>query len=671
MPTTIGCVNGYYLTFGELKQAAAAYAAGHPAGAAEALETADRARRGHFRVPFSMLAGEWVDLGTPIDWLRNPSDDPEFTWVLNRHGHLRAMGKAYLLTGDETFAEAAAAQLKDWIRSCPVPEGEAYEEAAYFQKPGPWRLLETGVRPLSWIFAYACMEPVWRRDAAWMAQFEDALAAHAAYLAAYLGDPSINHAIMHMQGLHAISALLSDHPRAAFWRQLALERLELCILRQVGEDGVQTELAVHYHNAAIECFALPYLLARKTGDRFPDAYRGRLAAMADFAGATIRPDGSSSPLSDSDCNRWGLRKLALLGAVLEDDALRARGEPDWEDVWIAGPAIVAGRTERQRKDGAGAGKSSAGGSGTGDLNTALSYRVFPHAGYHILRDPQHYLPFDAAPLGGAHGHADALQLEWYYRGRAVFLDNGRYTYEEGADRRYFKGTAAHNTVTVDGVDQTEYVSSQRWSDREAAVALHRSVHRDDYTLLDASHDGYRRLPDPAMHRRWLIVDRQLDALILVDWLIASGSHRLAQHFYLHRDTAISEADGKADGKADDKAKSELAYFIEPEGRDARLRMSWHFGGACESPVVSAFAGYRSDSYGTKYEVPALRADAACSGTAGIVAVVAPHDASDPGWRCIACRIDAKTLGVGIELESAAGVRYRLDATPQGYERTLF
>lgn len=653
MTTTRGCANGYYLTFAELKQAAAAYAAGYPAGAAETLETADRARRGEFRVPFSMLAGEWVSLGTPIDWQRNPSRDPEFTWVLNRHGHLRAMGKAYLLTGDEAYATDAAAQLAAWIRSCPAPCGEAYEEAAYFQKPGPWRLLETGVRPLSWIFSFACMEPVWRRDAAWMARFEDALAAHAAYLAAYLGDPSINHAIMHMQGLHAISVLLSEHPRAAFWRQLALERLELCILRQVGEDGVQTELAVHYHNAAIECFALPYLLARKTGDRFPDAYRARLAAMADFAAATIRPDGSSSPLSDSDCNRWGSRMLALLGEVLEDDALRARGGPDGEDVWIAGPSMVAGGAARGGMDGADVGHAWA-----DDAPTSLSYRVFPHAGYHILSDTRHYLLFDAAPLGGAHGHADALQLEWFYRGRAVFLDNGRYTYEEGADRRYFKGTAAHNTVTVDGLDQTEYVSSQRWSDREAAVTLHRSVHRDDYTLFDASHDGYRRLPDPVTHRRWLIADRQLDALILIDWLIASGNHRLAQHFHLHRDTTVGEAEGG------------FAYFINPEGGDAALRMSWHFGGACEAPVVSAVAGCRSDSYGTKYEVPALRADAALRGTAGIIVVVSPHDTSDPGWRCVASRIDEEALVAAIELENTSGVRYRLNASPLGYTRTL-
>jgi hypothetical protein len=44
------------------------------------------------------------------------------------------------------------------------------------------------------------------------------------------------------------------------------------------------------------------------------------------------------------------------------------------------------------------------------------------------------------------------------RGRPLVVDPGRYTYSEhGANlRRWFKGTAAHSTVCVDGLDQTPY-----------------------------------------------------------------------------------------------------------------------------------------------------------------------------------------------------------------------
>ena len=42
------------------------------------------------------------------------------------------------------------------------------------------------------------------------------------------------------------------------------------------------------------------------------------------------------------------------------------------------------------------------------------------------------------------------------------LDPGRFTYAEGEPnlRHWFRGTAAHNTVTVDGTDQTPYARSR-------------------------------------------------------------------------------------------------------------------------------------------------------------------------------------------------------------------
>jgi hypothetical protein len=94
---------------------------------------------------------------------------------------------------------------------------------------------------------------------------------------------------------------------------------------------------------------------------------------------------------------------------------------------------------------------------------------FPDGGYFIQRSDwgtevrtlsdARFLIFDAGAVGdGGHGHYDALSFEAYARGRALVVDPGRYTYSEhgGNWRRWFKGTAAHNTVCVDGLDQTPY-----------------------------------------------------------------------------------------------------------------------------------------------------------------------------------------------------------------------
>ena len=72
--------------------------------------------------------------------------------------------------------------------------------------------------------------------------------------------------------------------------------------------------------------------------------------------------------------------------------------------------------------------------------------------------------FDCGPLGeGNHGHFDALSFELAAHGRSLVVDPGRYTYSEAVDaidgvnwRPHFRGTAAHNTVCVDGRSQTRY-----------------------------------------------------------------------------------------------------------------------------------------------------------------------------------------------------------------------
>ena len=72
---------------------------------------------------------------------------------------------------------------------------------------------------------------------------------------------------------------------------------------------------------------------------------------------------------------------------------------------------------------------------------------------------ERFLIFDCGPLGdGGHGHYDLLSVEAHGDGRPLVVDPGRGTYSEEPPnlRRWFRGTAAHNTVCVDGLDQTPY-----------------------------------------------------------------------------------------------------------------------------------------------------------------------------------------------------------------------
>lgn len=83
----------------------------------------------------------------------------------------------------------------------------------------------------------------------------------------------------------------------------------------------------------------------------------------------------------------------------------------------------------------------------------------PQAGYYGMKAGESYLVFDAGPLGPdcqpAHGHADALSFELSHDGRRILTDTGVFSFEEGERRSRDRGTAAHGTVQVDGVDQSE------------------------------------------------------------------------------------------------------------------------------------------------------------------------------------------------------------------------
>ena len=85
--------------------------------------------------------------------------------------------------------------------------------------------------------------------------------------------------------------------------------------------------------------------------------------------------------------------------------------------------------------------------------------VFPETGYAVWRRGGVWLAFDCGPPSPpylpAHAHADALSFQLWLDGAPVVVDPGMPTYEQGAERDWFRGTRAHSTVSIDGRDQFE------------------------------------------------------------------------------------------------------------------------------------------------------------------------------------------------------------------------
>ena len=639
-----------YLSDDELKASLAIWRERFPGEVRRTRESADRHAEGYFSPAHSMAAGREIHLGSPVDWKLNPTGDPEFTWLVNRFSHAVDFGRAWALSGDEKYVRAFTAQVRGWRTQNPVDFDTPYGEAVFFQRPGPWRLLETGLRAESWLLALQLMKDSPAMDDAFREELRTALAEHADYLCRFLGSADINHAMMHMLGPLLVGLELQDHPRAPWWRQVASERFELCLRRQVNEEGVHSELTPLYHNLSLLLFARYRQAAVKSALPIPRGYDERLRAMASFTEATIRQDGLTSAFADGDPNDSGRTTLAFLGACLDDESISRKGTGDPEILWFIGPD--AWRRHEPF-------------FGTAAMSP-VSF-VFPRTGFFSLRNGKTQVQFDAAALGGPHGHADALSFEMCSRGLPLIVDPGRFTYEEGEWRRYFKGTGAHSTITVDDANQTPYRSSQEWGKPEAEcrVSCFESNAAFDYVV--ASHSGYLRLGDPVSVERRILFLKEEDILVIVDVLGAKGTHSFDLRFPLNRPektsiAAIGDgvAAGAVAGTGAGDAWAAAAEFRSNAGKRITLGMSLKRAGAFSDTAPPRFdSGWLSDRYAFKEAIPVLSWSGGFSGKAVFVSVlrVLDGDAADRDTEASSPRIDIDAGADTVTIDCRITLRY--------------
>jgi hypothetical protein len=177
---------------------------------------------------------------------------------------------------------------------------------------------------------------------------------------------------------------------------------------------------------------------------------------------------------------------------------------------------------------------------------------FPEGGYYVLgcdfeRPREVRAVVDAGPLGytsiAAHGHADALSFTLSVHGREILVDPGTYAYHtQERWREYFRGTSAHNTVRIDGLDQSEQGGNFLWL-RHARAGCSLWLSTPDKDCFEGWHDGYMRLEDPVKHRRLVELDKRERRLVVEDRLEMQGSHEVELFFHCAEACSVDAVPG--------------------------------------------------------------------------------------------------------------------------------
>ncbi len=159
------------------------------------------------------------------------------------------------------------------------------------------------------------------------------------------------------------------------------------------------------------------------------------------------------------------------------------------------------------------------------------------SGYIAVRQRHQVALLDVAAIGPdylpGHAHADTLSFEWSLYGQRVLVNSGTSEYGAGAERLRQRGTAAHNTVAVNGEDSSEVWGGFRVARRAKPFNVSMGV-TSNYTVARASHTGYQRLRPPVTHtREW----RVSPGLLRVTDTLAGRYQQAVAYFHLHPQVA--------------------------------------------------------------------------------------------------------------------------------------
>jgi hypothetical protein len=460
--------------------------------------------------------------------------DCKLVWEPNRHHQLVVLGRAYRASGDRRYADAVIEQLGSWLDQCPFGLGMNWRSP-----------LELGIRLINWVWAIDLI----RESGVPRSTLQERLI-HSVYLHCWeitrklsRGSSGNNHLTGELAGVYVAATYFTQLAHRNEWREMAAARLERQIQELTAPDGGWREHAIGYQLFVLQFFIVAGLAGRAAGEDFSADYWARVESLLEFVAALLEggplpafgdaDDGYVLNLGGSGADAPGLLST---GAVLFSNSRLKTQAGEFREMtrWLL-PSGARAAYDALALPASG----------------ALSSRAFKDSGYYLLQSGDALSPnrisvfFDCAELGfgaiAAHGHADALSITLRAFGRDILVDPGTYDYFTYPEwRSYFRSTRAHNTVTIDGRDQSEMLGPFLWGARAASrlVAWEPSA---SGSRVVGEHDGYSRLPSPVMHRRTVELDGPARTVTIRDDVRGRGQHDVAIHFHAAEHVDVKEA----------------------------------------------------------------------------------------------------------------------------------
>ena len=307
-----------------------------------------------------------------------------------------------------------------------------------------------------------------------------------------------NHGLFQMAGLLALSSSLPILKSAKVARRFAIEKIELMLKNHFFEDGFHKEHSPMYH-----MFMSNYLYQLNTagwikGSRTLESLTDKVIESTQ---KFIMPNGYFTPLGDSNM-RYLADSLCLFD--VHTDSLKNPSCPPGLHIFKEGGVAVLATNDKH---------------GKADEHLVLS------AQFHSRQ----------------HKHADDLTLNYCIKGKPYLIDAGTFTYHyDQLERMYIESTKAHNTIEIDGMNNSRFRLDAYGS------ALTKAFQIGNCTVMEAKinhkHLVPRNIPNNVIkttdgidvnifHTR-LVINKPQHFLAVIDILESEKEHQYSQWFHL-------------------------------------------------------------------------------------------------------------------------------------------
>jgi hypothetical protein len=473
--------------------------------------------------------------------------------------------------------------------------------------------LEIAFRSIAWLWAIEFFKNSPALTPSIMLRIVKFLSLNASHLETYLStyfSPN-THLTGEALGLFYLGLMLPELKDSERWREQGLRILVSQLPRHVQADGVYFEQSSYYHRYTADFYTHLTILLRANGLPLPDQLEPTLKLLLDHLMYITRPDGTTPFFGDDDGGRLVMldnRPANDFRAVLSTGAALFK-RPDYkfvartvaeETIWLLGSKGVRAFDEVKAQP------------------PAKESVPFETGGYYVLRDgwssDSNYLLFDCGPHGTdncGHAHSDALAIEVAAQGKTVLVDPGTFTYTGSSEMRdWFRSSAAHNTLTLDGQSSSVSAGPFSWKSTTNCERLAWLDH-PRFTYVSGRHSGYQRLTKPGTHTRSILFLKR-EYWFIRDQIEVTGTHEVDLWFHFESGTSPEiQVDGGRNWISQHDGEQGLNIISFP-GDTWRKEEQW-----------------LSHCYGEKTRARVCVLSSPVNGNFEINTFLMPHDASMP------------------------------------------